>query len=461
MKMLKAVTLAICLGIMAACGGGGSGGGSVSTTSNVAPVYTLKVSGGTLNDGSGTNGLAVLATLRDSQGTGPGLTGGWRITITGPGITQPLTVPYDDGAPASYEIWRWEGLNPATGTYTATASNGTATLISTFTIDAASTIPQPPLTKNGSAVSWTPVPGAGSYHYTVTDGTGSAVASGYINADSAAASYSFPLPTLADGSYAVQVLAHTASIPLLMGDTSPSPSLPSRENISASSMTFAVAGGVDGSYDMAAKGGTLYMGKDSSQTDQYGLVIWSSILTSTGTPPAGDWTVTVTGPGITTPLTFTYPATDSHYAYWDFGTVPAAGTYTVTATASGSADSVSAQFSIPAPTAQLPVETGISVTPGSNSYAVNWNAVPGAGSYYVNIWANVGGEYTEVATAWVDGNTYTAVIPKNSLTKGALYDVYVTACTLDMTTAHTVPPPGPSQVNMSDNTFAPASFTAQ
>jgi hypothetical protein len=447
--------------LVAACGGSGSGGGNVSSTSSSVKTYTLKVSGGTLNDGSKTTGLVVLATLRDSLGTGPGLIGGWTITITGPGITLPLKVSYDDGSACSYEIWRWKGLTPATGTYTVTATDGSQRLTSTFTIDSTSSSQQPPLTKNGSTISWPPVSGAGSYYYAVTDGSGSTVTSSYISADSSATSYSFQLPTaLPDGSYSIEVVAHTESLPQLGADPSPAPSLPLQENSSSSSMTFAVSGGSYGSYSLAAKGGALYEGKYGG-VDQYGLVIWTSILTSTGSTPAGDWTVSVSGPGISTPVTFTYPATDSHYVYWDYGTVPAAGTYTVTAAASGSSDTVSAQFTIPAPTAQLPVVSGIAVTPGSSSYTVNWNAVTGAASYYVNTWALVGGTYTEVAGAWINGSTLMANIPKSSLTSGTQYDVYVTACTLDMTTASTLPPPNPAQVNMSDNTYAAASFTAQ
>jgi len=460
MKIFKALTLAICLGLMAACGGG-SGGGNLSSTSNVATTYTLKVSGGTLNDGSLTNGLVVLATLRDSHGTGPGLTGGWHITITGPGIAQPLTVSYDDGGSCSYEIWRWDGINPSGGTYTATATNGAMTSTSTFTITSSSSIIQPPLTKNGSTISWTPVSGAGSYYYVVTDGTGSTVTYNYITADSSATSYSFQLPTfLPDGSYSVEVLAHTVNLSQLGADLSASPSLPSQENLSSSTMTFAVAGGSYGSYSLTARGGALYMGKQTVDgPDEYGLVIWSSILTSTGSAPAGDWTVTVTGPGIDKSITFSYPATDSHYVYWDYGTVPAAGTYTVTATASGSSETLSAQFSIPVPTEQLPVESGISVTPESDRYTVSWNAVPGATSYYLSVWANVGDPivYTEIAGAWVDGNTLTADILKSSLTGGTTYGVYVTACTLDMTT-QTLPSPIPSQVNMSENSYAAATF---
>lgn len=471
MKTVKASIILIFFIMLAACGSGGSGssgssdgtigsdgtvGGDNTTPANVGGGFTLLASGGTINDGVGDNGLALLATLRDSSGVGPGLSGGWQITITGPGMTQPLTVSYDDGSPSSYQLWRWESLNPATGIYMVTASNGTITLSSSFTIDSTSSMQRLALTKSGSTLSWSPLSGAGSYYYRVTDGTGSTVASGYLNGDPSLTTYFFPLPTLADGSYLVEVLAHTQSLPLLMNDPSSEPSLPPQENISVSQMGLAIAGGAGGSYDLTAKGGILYLGNDSANVEQYGLAVWSSILTSTATPPAGDWTVAVTGPEITTPLTFTYPGTNSHYLYWDFATPPASGNYTVTATAPGY--SLTAGFVIPNQTAQVPVATNITVIPTASNYTISWDIVPGASSYYVNLWATVNGVYTEIAGEWVNDS---AVVPKGSLTKGVLYDIYVTAATLDMTTMKSLPPPHPAQVDMSDNTYGAVSFTAQ
>lgn len=456
MNRVKAGIIVTIFGLLTACGGGG-GSGNKSAPSNVGGGFTLLASGGTINDGSGNNGLALLATLRDGNGVGPGLSGGWQVAITGPGMTQPLKVSYDDGSPSSYQLWRWEGLNPATGTYTATASNGTVSLSCNFTINSANNLQRVALAKSGSTLTWNPVSGAGSYYYLVSDGTGSTVVSGYLNGDPSLTAYSFQLPTLADGSYQVEVFAHAQSLPQLMSDPSSAPSLTAQENISVARMELAIAGGNPGSYDLAAKGGILYLGKDSANVDRYGLAVWSSILTSTATPPAGDWTVAVTGPGITTPLTFTYPKTDTHYLYWDFATPPASGSYTVTATAPGY--TLTAGFTIPNQAAQLPVAANITVTPTASSYTITWNAVPGASSYNVNVWATVGGVYTEIAGEWV--NDSAASVPKGSLTGGVLYDVYVTAATLDMTTTKSLPTPNPLQVDMSDNTYGAVSFTAQ
>jgi hypothetical protein len=163
--------------------------------------------------------------------------------------------------------------------------------------------------------------------------------------------------------------------------------------------------------------------------------------------------MTVTGPGITTPITFTYPRTYSQYVYWDFGMVPAPGTYTVSAIASGGTTTVSHIFTIPAATSKLPVATGLTVTPVSGGGAtVGWSAVSGAKSYYVNVWTTAGGIYTEVAGAWV--TSISAIIPNKTLTQGVEYDIYVTACESDMTDISSVPPADPGdQVDMSDTTF--------
>jgi hypothetical protein len=202
---------------------------------------------------------------------------------------------------------------------------------------------------------------------------------------------------------------------------------------------------------------------------QYGLAVWTSLLTSTGgSPPAGDWTVTVTGPGISG-FSFTYPATYSHYLDWDFGAVPATGLYTVSAT--NGVITLIDSFTIPNPTTQFPVANGLSVTSGTSGYSVNWNAVQGASSYYVNLWTCVGagsqntpagctngGQYTEVAGGWV--NTNSAVIQNSSLTYGLVYDVYLTTSAMDMTTTNVTPPPIPgTQTDMSDTTFTYVTFT--
>lgn len=464
--LLSLLSSVILLLFLTSCGGGGS-----STPSNVGGGYTLVASGGTLNDESTPNGLIVLATLRDSQGRGPGAAAGWTVTITGPGIN---TTPesYDDGSTSSYITWLWDGniIEPKTGSYTARATNGSITLTYTFTIDASSTISPPALTKTGDTIYWSPVDGAGSYYYRVKDSFGTVADSDYLSA----AQTSFVLKTLPNGDYLIEVFAHTKDRKALMNDASASPALPSQENISVGTFLLPVSGAGSGYY-LDARSGVLYEGQDGEGTHHYGLAIWTSILTSTGgNPPAGGWNVVVTGPGLppaneTNALKFTYPANKSNYIYWNFGFVPAAGLYTVTATTTGY--TLTDSFTIPNTTAKLPVATGLAVTRAQNGdYNVAWDSIMGASSYYVNVWTCVGGIntptgcnggiYSEIASVWV--NSTAATILKTSLTNGLVYDVYVTASALDMTTMTVTPPPTPgTQVDMSDTTFTYVTFTAQ
>ncbi len=444
---------------------GGCGGKSKSSSSG----YTFQVSAGTLNNGTSQKGLVVLTTLRDSAGNGPGGAAGWQVTITGPGINTPLVADYDDGSPSSYITWWSENIEPQPGTYTASASNGSFTLTRSFTIDVNSSLIPTALSKSGDVISWPSITNAGSYFYQITDAYGTIADSGYLSSSLT----SFVTPSLPDGDYQVEVFAHTKNRLDLMTDPAPAPSLPAQENMSLSTLSLPVTGYGSGYY-LKTSGGVLYMGNDASVNsgaDQYGFAVWMSLQTSTGgAPPDADWTVTLTGPGISGgPLTFTYPASYTHYHYWDFGYVPGSGLYTVSAT-NGSI-TLTDSFTIPNTTAQLPVAAGLAVTSAPGGYSVYWNPVQGASSYYVNLWTCVGagsqntptgctngGMYTEIAGGWV--NTASAFMQNSILTNGLVYDVYVTASAMDMTTTNATPPPTPTQANMSDTTFTYVTFTA-
>lgn len=451
--------LIILLSFLASCGGEGTTLLPLDNEKNVGGGYTLIVTGGNLNDGSGTAGFVVLATLRDSAGNGPSTP--WSIAIDGPGLGLSLKASYDDGSPSSYMTWWWEDLDPRSGTYTATATNGITTLVYSFSVNAASTMARPVVTKNGSTLSWSAVSGAGSYYYRVTDGSGWHVTTGYYSDDPLQTTYSFVLPALSDGSYLVAVYAMTTDRIALQNDLSPSPSLAPQENMSLGAVDFVQGGG----YALDAAGGVLYEGEYPSGTSHYGLVIWSSILTTTAqsTAPAGDWTLSVAGPGIPAadPITFTYPASHAQYLYWDFGTTPADGIYTVTAVPKAGGSPISRTFSIPAPAARLDIVTGLTATPVTGGGVdVSWAPVTGAGSYYVNVWTDAGGVYTEVAGSWVASTSVS--LPVKTLAKGVSYDVYVTASQLVMTDTSTVPPAAPAaQADMSDTTFTYVTITAK
>ncbi len=473
------MTLITVLLVAALSGCSGGKGGSMPSPSNVGGGFTLVASGGTLDDGSGVNGLAVLVTLRDESGNGPAIP--WTLSITGPGFAAPLSISYDDGSPSSYMAWWWDSFDPQPGRYTATATNGATVLTYAFEINTTTiNLSQPTLNKSGSIISWNTVPGAGSYYYEMTDGSHALpITSGYFESDPLVSQYSFSIPTLENGSYLVSVYALTNNRFTLSSDSASWPSLPVQNNDSLATIDF-VQGGTGSGYVLDARGGVLYEGLYSagSETpaDYYGIVIWTSIVTTStpSTAPAGDWNLTVTGPGITTALTFSYPRTDSHYIWWDFGTIPAPGTYTVTATPAAGGSSLIQTFTVPSPTAKLPVATGLSATPSNGGgAALNWNTVAGANSYYVNIWTCVGtgsvntetgctneGTYSEIAGGW--SNSTSLTISNGSLTKGLVYDLYVTASELDMMDMNSVPVPvSPgSQVNMSDTTFTYTTFTA-
>ena len=468
--VLRLSSIILALSVILLLGLTGCHGGKKNDSPASSSGYTFKVSGGTLNDSTDPKGLVVLATLRDSAGNGPGGAAGWQITITGPGIDTPLVVDYDDGSPSSYTTWWWKNIEPKTGTYTASASNDSFTLTGSFTIDPASCLLSTTLSKSGDGtISWPTVTDAGSYYYHLTDGNGTVADSGYLSSNQ----ISFVLPTLPDGDYQVEVFAHTKNRLELMTDSSSAPTLPTHENMSVSRLSFPVSG-VGSGYYLNTSGGVLYMGMDTSldpAANQYGLAVWTSIRASTdGTAPAGDWNVTVTGPGINGSLLFTYPATYSHYLYWDFGSVPGVGLYTVAAT-NGSAI-LTDSFTIPNTISQLPVATGIAAGTASGGYSVTWDEVQGASSYYLNLWTCVGagskntpdgctagGQYAEIAGGWV--NTASAFVQNSTLANGFVYDVYVTASALDMTTTSNTPPPTPgTQVDMSDTTYTYYTFTA-
>ncbi len=468
-KILKSIVRALIVfttaTMIAGCGGGGNDN-SPSPPTNVGGGYTLMVSGGTLNHGASSDGLVILAALRDSAGNGPGAASGWKVTITGPGIGVPLMESYDDSSSASYITWMWDDITPVSGSYTARAGNGITTLTYSFSIDATKRLQAISVTKLGDTVSWNPVTGTGSYYYSVTNGTGGLVTDGYLLPGTTF----FTLPFLSGGSYLVEVYAYTTNRIDLMNDTSASPVLSSPENMARRALDFLVGG----SYGLDARGGVLYEGATGTAppTDHFGLAIWTSILTvptssvSSPTPPAGDWNVTVTGPGLppandVNAVKFKYPATYSHYLYWDYGFVPQSGSYTVTAVSSSGTSTISQIFSVPTTTAKLPIATGITVTTSNGGgAAASWSPVAGAASYYVNIWRMVGSVYTEIAARWVSATS--AIIPNGTLTKGVEYDLYVTASTLDMTSSTVVPPPSPgSQVNMSDTVFTYRTFIAQ
>ena len=479
-SLLSLLSSVILLLGLTSCGGGGGGGGSTPT--NVGGGYTLQVSGGTLNDGTGVNGLVILATLRDSEGMGPGMP--WTITITQLGTTLPqipLTVEYNDFNYHSYMGWEWSGIEPVTGDYRATATNGSGSvsIYYDFHVDTASFFTRPAvlsISPSGSTytLSWNSVPNASSYSYEVYPPSGSGLPPviGYTTTTSVALS-----GLSATGDYLVWVRAYASDRTVLETSSASAPSIPSQENISEYTFTFPVGGDQTSTdYSFSAAGGYMDYGlTDPSNNSIYGMAIWTSIqdITASPTGPAGNWNVKVKKQDGTIVANFIYPAGVRHYAYWFYDIEPAANTlYTVEATygsISGTA-AKTASFNLTT-TARLPLPTSISAALDSitKNITITWGSVSGAQSYYVNLWAYVTDpvtnqlEYSEVWSKWTNTTSVTITQGDQGLPAGLSVDIFVTAHELDMSNlAPPAAPPADNRADMSENyTGVRPSFVTQ
>jgi hypothetical protein len=467
MPVRRALVFSILLTVLflSSCGGGKDNSNPGPPT-NVGGGYTLKASGGTLNDGTGVNGLAILATLRDNQGWGPTIP--WTITITGPGISAdyPLTLEYSDPRRGSYMSWEWSGFDPLPGSYRATATNGSATIHYDFTVKSAvlsRPAPNASVSGNDMTVSWPAVANAKSYGYAVC-GPGSECISGITTDTSEIASFA----TLTTGDYFIQIAAYATDRSALYVSHKASPALAPQENVSEYQLTFPVGGDqTESHYGLNAAGGVLDFGlRGPNNTPIYGLAIWTSIQDTTNpgnpTAPSGDWNITITDPnGVV--MNYLYFAGDRHYEYWYYNVEPVAGTYLVTATYG--AATKTASFSLANTTPNLaPLsydQISASLVPNAGNAAVNdisitWPAVTGATSYYVSLWADIWNnvtnqyEYSEVWGNWVSA-TNTRVL-NGDVVSGLTCDVYITASATDMASA-TPPSPVPGRADMSENYY--------
>jgi len=453
LSFLITVLMAI---VLSSCGGGNKG--SAGPGANVGGDYTLEASGGTLNDGSGTNGLVILVTLRDSQGWGPSLP--WTIELTGPGISSssPITIDYQDGRPGSFMLWEWSAFDPLSGSYRATATNfdGSVTIHYDFNVSGANSLarPAPYTSSSGGDITlhWPSVTGAQSYTYEVFPPGGGTSVFGCITTASA------NLGALASGDYLVLVRAYSANLLDLDASRSASPTLPGKSNISEYVFSFPVGGDeTSNSYSLNAAGGVLDFGYSGpGDTPIYGLAIWTSLLYGTPNPnaaPAGDWNIRVTGPNGRI-LDYIYPAGQRHYAYWYYDVEPVIGTYTVTATYGSASKTVNFTLSNLTPALVLP--TNLAASKLSNDISMTWTAVAGAKSYYLSFWADIWNnatnqnDYIEVWGGWVNTNSATILKSGSTLPADLQCDVYVTAYEVDMTS---VSPPGttPVRADMSEN----------
>ncbi len=445
--------LAVVLMFLPSC----KGKGHSTTPANVGGGYTLEVSGGTLNDGSGMNGLVILATLRDSQGYGPTLP--WTISIAGPGISPaaPLEVQYQSG---NYRSWEWESFEPLSGQYRATAVNfdGSIRMYRDFTIDSSSRLarPAPGASSIGNTVtiSWPAVADASSYYYEVCAPITSS--DGCIYGYSTALTEDVAFSSLTSGDYLIRIRAYASNRLLLQ-------SVPTQENVSDYVFTYPVGGDeTSNSYRFDAAWGVLdYDLHGPGGVPIYGLALWTSILYGNPTPdaaPPGDWNISVSGPnGLA--VNFIYPKGETQRAYWYYSIEPRPGTYTVTATYGTARKDLI--LTIPAATSTLAPPAGINATLNTttNDISLSWNPVQNAKSYYVNLWADIWNaatqqyDYQEVWGSWVLSTN--AVISKSAsaIPSGLACDVYVTAYEVDMSPSAPLPSPPPMRADMSENYY--------
>lgn len=447
--------------VLSGCGGGDGGSflGPGGPRANTGDGYTLEASGGTLNDGSGTKGLVVLVTLRDSQGWGPSLP--WTIKITGPGISTsaPLSIEYQDGRPGSFMLWEWSAFDPLSGSYRATATNfdGSVTIHYDFKVSATSSLARPtPYTSSSGGnitLSWPSVSGAKSYTYEVFPPGGATSVFGCITTNSV------NLGALTNGDYLVLVKAYSAELLGLDASRSASPTLPSMSNVSEYVFSFPVGGDqTSNNYSLNAAGGVLDFGyRGPGDTPIYGLAIWTSILYGTpnqNSAPSGDWNIHITDPNGRI-MDYIYPAGGQHAAYWYYNVEPVIGTYTVTASYGNASKTVTFTLANLTPALALPANLAASKL-GNNDISMTWDSVAGAKSYYLSLWADIWNngknqyDYTEVWGGWV--NTNSATIPNGSVTPGLTCYSYVTAYQVDMT-ATTPPGTLPTRADMSENYY--------
>ncbi len=449
--------------VLSACSG--SSKSSSAPPANVGGGYTLMASGGTLNDGSGTKGLVVLATLRDSQGWGPSFP--WTIKITGPGISSssPLTLLYQDSRIGSYMSWEWAGFAPLSGTYRATATNpdGTISIYYDFQVSTTSALarPAPSVSPSGGyTLSWQAIAGATSYSYEVFPPGGGVSLYGTTSTTSVTLG---PLTT--NGDYLARVRAYSTDRSALSVSSAPSPVLAPQENASEYTFTFPVGGDqTSGNYSFTVAGGVMDYGlRGPGASPINGLAIWTSILNTTTpnpTAPAGNWNIRITDPNGTV-LNYIYPAGKQHYAYWYYSIVPVAGTYTVTATYG--AASRTAMFTLSDISSRLApltyTEISASMNATTKDITITWPAVTNARSYYVNLWADVWNnttrqfEYKEVWRSWVSSTSVTIVKSTSAIPAGLSCDVFVTAHEINMTTS-APPSPLPARADMSENYYS-------
>lgn len=423
----------VALGLMwAACGG------APERTDDGAVALQARV--GTYSDGSGTEGLALLTTLRDARGAMP--EGTWTLTLGD--LDGALGLPFElpagtEGGVATF-WWPDRGFHPL-ASYTVKAAQAGVGVASASAQASAPplALPQVELTPDGTALTWPAVPLAEGYACRVYAGEA-------LQLSTTSREPGCALGALPPGAYRASVLALNVDLAALRESTAPEPSLPSEFHVSEGRLAFTRATAGAPALTAQAAGGALFYG-----SQQPGLALWLSLKGANGTPLAAPWQVEILGPGLSSdaPLRLTYPADVARLLVWSYELPATPGRYTLSAVSG--ANAVSAVFSVGTPAA-LPAPAGVQVTPGASGAAtVRWGAASGARAYYASAYRTATGDF--VGGLWV--TTTDARFPSGTFAPGQTYDVYVAATNADLSAAQ--PPTG---LAVSENTYLPTSFTA-
>lgn len=407
--------------------------------SSSAP-WTLEASGGTYNDGSGRLGVAVLATLRDSDGAGP--QSPWTGALSdASGLLTALR--YDAPGVGSYSVLWWPAVAPAQASFALSlAPDGESGYRASFTIPVGAPIEIPTisLSPDGSTLSWPPIAGVATYECRVSSG-------GALQRSVLGPGTTCTVGDLPAGAYEASVLAYSADLASVGASAAQEPALPARFDVSEARLAFSnPAPGAPAFHAVAAGGAIDY----SSGTP--GLAVWISVANADGTAPTVAWTIDIVGPGLppSAPLTVTYGANLPRLLFWSYDVPATPGVYSFTATSTAGA--LAGTFTVGTP-ASLDIPQGVTATAGpQGSATVDWSAVPVARSFLVSAYDHVAGAF--VASEWV--SVAPAKFPQGSFASGSIYDVYVDATDADMLGGA-----APTQVAISENTFQPATFVAE
>lgn len=404
-----------------------------------AEPYRLAVRGGTYQDGSGRVGLAVLATLRDGRGAGPATSGTASVSDGAGPLAEGV---YPAGAAGSYAAWWWPEVAVRDGErYALDVTSESLSVRSDFSASTSGglALPQPALSPDASAITWSAVPGAASYACRV-------YADGALQLDVAVREPTCDLSALPPGAYVASVLALSVDLAAIAGSDAREPSLPARFDVSEARLAIVRPADDSPALTLSAAGGAFDFG-----TSTRGLAVWVAIAGADGVATDLPWEVTVVGPQLpaSDPVAFTYPARFPRQMVWSYEIPATPGVYALTATSGALALSTTFSVGDPAP---LPFVLDATAEPaGSGGAAVSWTPVTGAHAYLVDVWDPATGE--AVMSQWVAAPP--ARLPDGSFAAGVSYDVYVAATDADMSGGSL-----PAGFAVSEYPYAPASFTA-